>query len=92
MQRRGQDDKPTLPRDFKSNRAVTVHTTTTAVQQQCNSTLASTSGLCNSCGAFVLVCVVFTNMQSIPHVKVQNHISCTVGPHPVMYSGEYTNA
>ena len=39
--------KPTFTRDFKNNRAPTVHTTTkAAAQQQYNSTSASNCGLC----------------------------------------------
>ena len=53
----GRAIQTTLPRDIKRNRAATV-TATAAAQQQCNSTSASNSGLCDSHGAFcVRMCV-----------------------------------
>ena len=61
---RGQDINPTLPRDFENNRAATVHTiTTAAVPQQYNSTRITYSGLRDSHGAFVFVCVCSVHQE-----------------------------
>ena len=82
MLRRGQDDI------YPSNRAATVHTTTSAVQQQYNSTSASNSGVCDSRGDLVfVVCAVFTMRYTCNHENhVQFLIQIHVGePHPVLH-------
>ena len=65
--------KPTLARDFESNRTVTV-ATTPALQQPYNSISALNSGLCDSHVAFVFISVCIVYQEIFVHALNKNHI------------------